>query len=168
MNPSPRTAALPARTPPAPDTFPRWPLLLIGAVLAGTVVTVAALRLSGAEVSAPDAASVDVRSLRFEDRPDGSVAVIDFASGREIDRIQGEAGFVRGTLRALARERHKRGLGPAQPFELHARADGRLTLLDPATGQRVNLEAFGPQHAGSFARLLTLDRDAPPPPASPR
>jgi putative photosynthetic complex assembly protein len=144
---------------PARDTFPRLPLLLIGLVLAATVAGVAALRLSGVQVSEPDAPTVASRALRFEDRPDGSVAILDFETGREIDRVQGEAGFVRGTLRALARERHLRGLGPAQPFELLARADGRLTLHDPATGQRVNLEAFGPQHAGSFARLLTLGRD---------
>ena len=39
---------------------------------------------------------------------------------------------------------------------LIGRADGRLTLADPATGARIDLEAFGPTNAGVFARLLTL------------
>ena len=65
-----------------------------------------------------------------------------------------ETNIMRGALRALARERKKRGLGPEQPFELIARKDGRLTLHDPATGVRIDLESFGPTNAGVFARLL--------------
>jgi hypothetical protein len=49
-----------------------------------------------------------------------------------------------------------REIGPQPPFELAARADGRLTLTDPATGARIDLESFGPTNAGVFARLLTL------------
>ena len=33
-------------------------------------------------------------------------------------------------------------------------ADGRLTLNDPSTGHVVALEAFGPDNARAFARLL--------------
>ena len=40
------------------------------------------------------------------------------------------------------------------PFELHARTDGRLTLIDPATHMRLDLESFGPTNAGLFAQLL--------------
>jgi putative photosynthetic complex assembly protein len=79
---------------------------------------------------------------------------IDARDGRIVAEIHGEQGFVRGSLRALTRERRARELGPEIPFELIAHADGRLTLLDPATGQRVNLESFGPTNAGNFARLL--------------
>ena len=68
--------------------------------------------------------------------------------------MQGEGGFLRGALRVMARERRMRGLGGEAPFELVGRADGRLTLLDPATGQRIDLEAFGPTNAGAFAALL--------------
>jgi putative photosynthetic complex assembly protein len=141
---------------PAPrDTMPRGPLLAIGAVLLAVLVGVAAVRLSGTPIRAPDAEAVATRSLRFEDRPDGSVAVLDARSGQQIESIHGEAGFLRGALRAMARERRKQGLGSAPAFELIARADGRLTLVDPATGERVDLESFGPTNAGAFARLLT-------------
>ena len=44
----------------------------------------------------------------------------------------------------------------AAPFELIARADGRLTLIDTATEARIDLESFGPTNAAVFARLLTL------------
>jgi putative photosynthetic complex assembly protein len=140
---------------PAADTMPRGPLMAIGALLLVTLVGVAAVRLSGADIREPDAAAVATRSLRFEDRPDGSVAVLDAVSGRQVHAIQGEAGFLRGALRAMARERRKQGLGSAPAFELIARADGRLTLSDPATGERVDLESFGPTNAGAFAQLLT-------------
>jgi putative photosynthetic complex assembly protein len=80
--------------------------------------------------------------------------VIDDRSGQAVDTLHGENGFVRGALRALARERKLRGLDHTQPFVLIGRVDGRLTLEDPATGQRIDLESFGPMHAGAFARLL--------------
>jgi len=140
--------------PPTPDTMPRGPLLLIGALLLAALAGVAGVRLSGTEIREPDAAAVAQRSLRFEDRRDGSVAVIDARNGLQIESIHGEAGFLRGALRAMARERRKQGLGAGRAFELIARADGRVTLSDPATGERVDLESFGPTNAGVFARLL--------------
>lgn len=137
------------------DSMPRGPLLAIGAVLLVVLIGVAGVRLSGTSIRAPDANAVAQRSLRFEDRCDGSVAVLDARSGQQIEAIQGEAGFLRGALRAMARERRKQGLGSEPAFELIARADGRLTLSDPATGERVDLESFGPTNAGVFRRLLS-------------
>jgi putative photosynthetic complex assembly protein len=105
-------------------------------------------------VREPDASPVKVLQLRFEDRPDGSIAVIDYKSGKQIDAVQGEAGFVRGTLRGLAQERKRRGLDSGPPFELIYRADGRLTLSDTATGRLVDLESFGPTNASTFFKLF--------------
>ena len=105
-------------------------------------------------VREPDASPVKVLQLRFEDRPDGSIAVIDYKTGKQIDAVQGSAGFVRGTLRGLAQERKRRGLDSGPPFELIYRADGRLTLSDTATGRLVDLESFGPNNAGTFFRLF--------------
>ncbi|MBU3632481.1 photosynthetic complex assembly protein PuhC [Polynucleobacter sp. AP-Sanab-80-C2] len=106
------------------------------------------------QVREPDASPVQVLQLRFEDRPDGSIAVIDYKTGKQIEAVQGEAGFVRGTLRGLAQERKRRGLDSGPPFELIYRADGRLTLADTATGRMVDLESFGPTNAGTFFRLF--------------
>jgi putative photosynthetic complex assembly protein len=130
----------------------------IGVLLFAALLGTATVRYSGVSVHSPDAASVATRALRFEDRPNGDIAVIDATERRVIDTVHGEAGFLRGALRALARERHKRDLGSEQPFELIARADGRLTLEDPATGERLDLESFGPTNEAVFARLLTVGR----------
>jgi putative photosynthetic complex assembly protein len=63
---------------------------------------------------------------------------------------------VRGTLRALARERYARGIGAEQPFSLIARADGGVTLYDPATRQKVDLDSFGPTNVAEFSRFLAM------------
>jgi putative photosynthetic complex assembly protein len=110
------------------------------------------------QVREPDAAPTKVLQLRFEDRPDGSIAVINYKTGQEIDSIQGEAGFVRGTLRGLAQERKRRGLDSGPPFELIYRADGRLTLFDTATGRMIDLESFGPTNAGTFFKLFNASQ----------
>jgi hypothetical protein len=106
------------------------------------------------KVREPDASPAQVLQLRFEDRPDGSIAVINYKTGKQIDVVQGEAGFVRGTLRGLAQERKRRGLDSGPPFELIYRADGRLTLSDTATGRLVDLESFGPTNASTFFKLF--------------
>ena len=138
--------------------------MIVGAVLLATLVGVAAVRWSGEDIRAPDAGVAVTRQLRFEDLPDGSVAVIDGRSGLLVQKVEGEAGFLRGTMRGLARERRRAGLGNEQAFELIGRADGRLTLHDPATGVKVDLESFGPVNAAVFAQFLphqSADRDQP-------
>ena len=140
--------------------LPRRALFAIGAVLLTTVIGVASVRLSGTDISTPDAPILKMRELRFEDRADGSVDVIDAPSQRVIQNMTGENGFFRGSLRGLARERKRNGLGSEQPFQLIGHADGRLTLLDPTTGARVDLGSFGPTNAAVFVRFLD---DAPAP-----
>lgn len=140
------------------DALPRGLLMAMAALVLVTLAGVAAVRLSGVQIHSPDASAVLTRSLRFEDRTDGSVAVIDATTGQEVERVQGEAGFLRGALRAMARERRKRDMGAEAPFELIGRADGRLTLVDPATRERIDLESFGVTNAGTFARLLTVNK----------
>lgn len=165
-------------TLPAPDApaFPRGPLLAVAALLLGTLLATATVRLSGTVIRAPDAPAVQTRLLRFEDRPDGSIAVFDARLGRQVHSIVGESGFVRGTLRGLARERKRLGGGPDQPFELVVRADGRLTLHDAVTGRIIDLDAFGPVNASGFASLMsagatttsaTRSANAAPPPSVP-
>jgi len=149
------------------DQVPRGALVGIGILLAVSLVAVTAVRVSGIDVRVPDAEAVAIRDLRFEDTPAGGVAVIDAATGRVLESFTGEQGFLRGSLRALARERKAHGLGSDLPFQLIGRKDGRLTLIDNATGARIDLESFGPINAGVFARLLldsgTSTRDITPP-----
>jgi putative photosynthetic complex assembly protein len=143
----------PAR-PLARDTFPRWVLYTAGGVLAFTLVAVGLVRITGNGPDQLAASTVAERMLRFEDRADGGVTVIDGHSGQTVDVLRGEQGFVRGALRALARERRARDMGPQQPFRLTAHADGRVMLFDPATGARINLDSFGPSNVAAFARYL--------------
>ena len=132
----------------------RLPLLAIGGLVVTTVVVVAAVRLSGMSISEPDAPVLKTRTLQFEDRADGGIDVIDARDHRVIDTVTGQAGFVRGTLRGLARERRRAGVGASAPFELVAHVDGRLTLVDPSTTRRVDLESFGPTNMADFVRLI--------------
>jgi len=146
----------------APDSFPRWFLLGAGGLVLFSLISVALVRITGNGPDQRAAAPALERPLRFEDRSDGGISVVDGRSGELVTVLRGEQGFVRGALRALARERRARDLGSQQPFELIARSDGRLTLSDPATGQRIDLESFGPTNAGAFARLLAPVPDTKP------
>ena len=122
--------------------------------LAALILFVADYVDSGKLTREADAQAVITKQLRFEDRSDGSIAVISAPDGRVVKVIEGEAGFVRGILRAMARERRIKEVNQTIPFELIARADGRLTLLDPATGNRIDLESFGKDNVIEFAVLL--------------
>ncbi len=138
--------------------LPRGPLLGAGALILLALLAVATVRLTGVgAVKVPDAPAVSVRDLRFEDRPDGSIVVLEAADRHLVNTVQpGTNGFLRSTLRGLARERKRQGIGAEPSFRLIGRADGRLTLEDPATGRRVDLESFGPTNAAVFAQLMIV------------
>lgn len=132
------------------------PLLAMVLLVLCALAATAAVRLTGIDIrQQPDAATLSQRALRFADVEDGSLQVIDDRSGKVLDTVvAGTGGFIRSTMRGLVRERKRQGIGPEIPFELIGRSDGRLTLIDPATQRRVDLESFGPVNAAVFARLL--------------
>ena len=157
------TTALPNSLPSAkPDTFPRWVLWSVAGLLVFSLGGVALVRITGNGPDQLAAATLSERLLRFEDRPDGGVAVIDGETGKLLTTMTGEQGFLRGAVRALARDRNARKIGSEQPFKLISRTDGRLTLFDPVSGQRVDLESFGSTNAGVFAPFLTMQPQANP------
>jgi putative photosynthetic complex assembly protein len=94
------------------------------------------------------------RSLAFRDEPDGAISVTDTVTGQTIAEFRGEQGFVRGTLRALARERKRQGLGASLPLTLALDSDRRLILRDPTTGELIDLASFGTTQREVFASLL--------------
>jgi putative photosynthetic complex assembly protein len=139
-----------------PSHFMRAPLIAAGTLVIGSLLAVSAVRFTGiGAVHEPDAAAVEVREFRFEDRPDGSIVVLD-ASGRQLVATvePGTNGFLRGTMRGLARERKREGVSPELPFRMVGRADGKLTLEDPGTGRRVDVGSFGPTNAAVFAGIM--------------
>jgi putative photosynthetic complex assembly protein len=134
--------------------FPRLPLFAVFAALTITVVGAFVGRVTHASVTLPGTSLVAERDLRFLDRADGAVIVQSAQDGHEVAVYTGEQGFLRGTLRGFARTRHLSGLGSEQPFQLSRWSDGRLTIDDKATGQHVELMAFGPTNVAVFAPLL--------------
>ena len=59
-------------------------------------------------------------------------------------------------MRGLARQRLRQDADRDVPFRLTGWADGRLTLEDPTTGRRIEMEAFGITNEEVFAHLLTI------------
>jgi putative photosynthetic complex assembly protein len=138
------------------DHFPQWVLYCAAGILAFSLIAVGLVRITGNGPDQRAAAASLQRSLVFQDQKDGGVRVEDGVTGETLTVLHGEQGFVRGALRALTRERYSRGIGSTAPFELIARVDGRVTLLDPSTGQRVDLESFGPSNVAEFSRFLAM------------
>jgi putative photosynthetic complex assembly protein len=136
--------------------FPRAPLIGAAVIVGFSLALATLVRLSGVDVAQPTGRAITVRELHFADRSDGGIVVTDAAAGdRTVDVVKPETGyFLRATMRTLARQRHREDLGADVPFRLTGWNDGRLTLDDPATGRRVDLEAFGESNEKVFARLL--------------
>jgi len=155
MNTSVSSGALPGR-----HVLTGW--IFVG-FLSSVLLVVALLRNQSSDSSQDQAPVLWQMQLRFEDRPNGDVAVLDAHTQAEITRFEGEQGFVRGVLRTLSRERMRRGIGSGPAFELVAHSDGRLTLLDPATEHRIYLESFGPGNMSHFAKLHYLTTSSPQP-----
>jgi len=153
MSPS-HASALSHRT--SKDHFPHWVLYCAAGIIAFSLISVGLVRITGNGPDQKAAAATLKRALVFQDQKDGGVRVQDGVTGQTLTVLYGEQGFVRGALRALSRERYSRGLGSELPFEVIARVDGRVTLVDPSTGQRVDLESFGPTNVAEFARFLAM------------
>lgn len=140
----------------ARETLPRGMLLALGALVLMTVVLAGVARWTGmGTAQRADAPTVATLELRFEDLADGGIGVLDARADRRIATVApGTNGFLRSAVRGLVRERKRQSVGAQTPFLLLARADGRLTLEDPTTGRRIDLESFGATNAAVFARLL--------------
>ena len=128
--------------------------LFIASSLAVVVLVVANYVQSGKVEHQVDAGVVAKKTLYFKDLPNGSVGVISADNGQMIAQVEGQAGFIRGILRALARDRRIRQITSDDAFELVSRSDGRLTLTDLATKNRIDLESFGKDNAAEFAVFL--------------
>ncbi len=95
------------------------------------------------------------RNLRFTDRADGAVVVTDADTGAVASIIPyGEGGFVRASLRRLAKARAAAGVGAEPPFRLVRWDNGALSLTDPQTGKSAEIIGFGADHSAAFAAML--------------
>jgi putative photosynthetic complex assembly protein len=139
---------------------PRGGLLAAGALVLFSLVVVTTSRLTGVgSFHAALPAAVDSRDFRFADGEQGAVLVYDASDNHLVDTIApGSNGFVRVVLRGLARERRKVEVGALPPFRMTRYSSGQITLTDTATGQLIDLGAFGSTNSESFARLMNLGR----------
>lgn len=133
------------------------PILFGGIALAlATVALIAGARETGIGLTHnPDVPAVASRDLAFADGPDGSLDVFEATGHQEIARVPPETGgFIRAALRGLGRNRLQHGDREDAPFRLALDRDNRLWLKDLATGQLIDLRAFGPTNADAFAAFL--------------
>lgn len=140
-------------TPPKPAL--RVAVAMVGLTFA---LAIAASQFGVGKSADTYGAPVAQRALAFADAPDGGIVVRDGETGTvALTLPQGTNGFLRGALRGLAQKRRSAGLSAEAPFLLTAWEDGRVTLEDPRTGERVAVSSFGPTQVRSFVALL--DRD---------
>lgn len=141
---------------------PKGVLLAAGFLVLLTLALSAGARVSNsAKPPTPSAPPVAEIEVRFEDRPDGAIAMFDASTGREIKLVPPRSnGFIRGVLRGMFRSRKLESLGRDGSFRLAREADGELSLEDRQTGRRVNLGAFGSTNADAFAQLLAAGSQA--------
>ena len=133
------------------------PWLGLGVLLVGVFALIAWGKSLPSDSSGTSLGEVELqRALHFQDGPKGEVLVIDAQQGQLLATLEGEQGFVRQTLRALARERIRRGIAQHEPVWLQSLANRRLVLFDPQTQTRIDLMAFGPSNSEVFARWLVL------------
>ncbi len=146
------------------EKFPKGMLALAGVLLGGTVLLTATVRLTGMppqssptiERAAAKVAAVKARDLSFADQPDGSVRIVDVATGEVAGGVArgAESGFIRGVMRGLMRNRHQRGVGIGPPFRLTLWANGQLSITDTTSGYVTDLSGFGDTNRAEVMRLL--------------
>jgi putative photosynthetic complex assembly protein len=137
--------------------FPRNVLIGFAVIVISSIALAGIGRQTGIYDNTPKSTPVVARDLFFRDQPDGSVLVFDARFPQAPIEVVPPAtnGFLRATVRGLARQRLRQDVGPAIPFRLTEWADGRLTLEDPVTHRKVEMEAFGITNEEAFARIIT-------------
>jgi putative photosynthetic complex assembly protein len=144
-------------------TVSRGTLIAIGSLLAMVMAFTGAVQIGWLPQSANPSLSraeanvqpAQNRLLRFVDRSDGAVVVSDAVSGAVVATIPyGEGGFLRATMRRMAKARLAKGIGARAPFELVRWENGALSIKDPQTGREAEIYGFGPDHTRMFAEML--------------
>lgn len=142
-----------------PDDFSPPRAFLIGAAAMAAIALVAAFVGRASDVGAfrmEESPTVESRLLTILDGGVGHATVKDATTGDLLAATNPglEQGFVWGALNGLSYGRKQIGAPADAPYELARRADGRITLTDLMTGQKVFLDSFGYGNAAAFARLF--------------
>ena len=99
--------------------------------------------------------SVVSERIVVRDLANGAVGIFHAESGAAIVRYEsGQGAFVRTIFRSLVRDRRVRGVSAEPVFILYSLAGGDITVEDPSTNSRIQLEAFGQPNAEHFRQML--------------
>lgn len=142
------------------QTVPRAALFGAAALMLATIALAAGSRRAHLAEPPPHVSpALESATLTFEDKPDGTLAVLDASTRREVTRVAPQTnGFIRGVLRGMFRQRKLESIDRSAEFLLAREASGRLTLTDPASGRKVDLDSFGPTNSEAFAAILVAAR----------
>jgi putative photosynthetic complex assembly protein len=135
---------------------PRGVLFAAAALIVFSIGVAALSSQHTREVAAEGGAPViNAAQVRFEDRKDGAIAMLDAATGRELSVVPPNSnGFIRGVLRGMMRSRKLESLGRDATFRLARHQDGRLSIEDQQTHRSIDLGAFGPTNLAAFETLF--------------
>jgi len=134
------------------------PALLGAAAILAILSLVIAINFLGTQTVdlTPSRTAVITRPLIFRDAPAGAIAVYDEGARDPFVVLPRENNtFMASALRLMGQSRERRSkAGPESPFVLTLWSDGKLSLSDPATGEALELAAFGQTNAKTFTQLL--------------
>jgi putative photosynthetic complex assembly protein len=138
--------------------------VLIGAaiLISFTIAVAAFVRLTGIGKDENEfAPAVVERQLYFHEIDPNTIEVI--ADGGRIATLDAnDDGFIFGVLRGLGHNRKVNEADMGQPYVVSQRADGRILLEDPMTGDQLDLRAYGVDNAAAFAELLRAEQQGAP------
>jgi putative photosynthetic complex assembly protein len=135
------------------------PRLLLRAVLGLVLFSIVAVLVGraterGLVMTQPSTAAEEIR-LVFAAQPGGDMVVREDGTGRMVALLPADGdGFIRGVLRGLERGRALHRSSGEAVYVLTRWQDGRLSIIDPDTGERFDLNGFGADNLKAFARLL--------------
>ncbi|MBE7217473.1 MAG: hypothetical protein INR64_03285 [Caulobacteraceae bacterium] len=132
------------------------PVIAGGALLMSVAIGVTALA-HGAKAHAPtpQVAVAQSRLIAVRHAPDGAITLAGL-DGRTLRTLPGGGdGFLRGVMERIDFERAKLKIAGDPPIELVRWANGRLSVVDPATARDIPLDSFGRGNAADAASLLT-------------
>jgi putative photosynthetic complex assembly protein len=134
------------------------PALFGAAAVLTTLLVIVAMNGAGTHTVdlTPERKASLTRALVFQDAPNGGIAVYDQGASRPFVVLPRDGNtFMASAIRILGERRTlKTGAGPGSPFVLTLWNDGKLSLSDPATGDFLELAAFGQTNAATFLQLL--------------
>ena len=149
-----------AHEPPLPRLVLR---AVMGLILFSFVAVVIGQVTQRGLVMTGEAQAIETRRLTFESLQTGELAIRDAESERMVALLpQGKDGFILGVLRGLNRSRAVTRTSGPEVYVLTRWDDGRLSLTDPLTEERIDVNGFGRDNLAAFAQLLPSREEAKP------